>query len=165
MEALFFTDFHHRTGIRPVRGAAQGHLVNDGRAIDQPANHADVGPAQGWVVEDRGVFHLAVEHLLVDIFPRAAQGFRRAVEIEPVPCFVLHLRQQNRFATQRRGAGDPVTFRQHADNFGVRMLTNLADQGFAVGVRHPVLWLDGCLLCDALLKALFFRHVVTFMIR
>lgn len=45
------------------------------------------------------------------------------------------------------------------------MLTNLADQRLAVRVRHPVLRLDGRLLRDSLFKALFFRHVITLMIR
>ncbi len=79
--------------------------------------------------------------------------------------FVLHLRQQDRLAAQRRGAGDPVAFRQHADNFGVGMLANLADQRLTVGVRHPVLRLNRRLLRYALLKPLFLRHVITFMIR
>ena len=73
--------------------------------------------------------------------------------------FILYFRQQNRFSAQRGCAGDPVTFRQHADDFGMRMLTNLADQRFTVGVRHPVLRLNRRLLRYALLKPLFLRHV------
>jgi hypothetical protein len=46
----------------------------------------------------------------------------------------------------------------------VRVLTNLADQRLTVGIRHPVLRFDGRLLRDALVKALFFCHVITFMI-
>jgi hypothetical protein len=45
------------------------------------------------------------------------------------------------------------------------MLTNLADQRLTVGVRHPVLRLNRRLLRYALLKPLFLRHVITFMIR
>lgn len=81
-----------------------------------------------------------------------------------MPGFILYFRQQNRFAPKGRRASDPVAFRQHADDFRVRVLTNLADQRFAVGFRHPVLRFDGRLLRDALVKALFFCHVITFMI-
>ena len=165
VETLFFTDFHHRAGVRPVRGPAQRHLIDDSGTVHQPADYADIGPTQRRIVKDGGVFHLAVEHLLIDVLPGAAQRFRRAVEVEPVPGFVLHFRQQDRFSAQRRRAGDPVPFRQHADNFGVRMLTNLTDQRLTVGVRHPVLRLNRRLLRYALLKPLFLRHVITFMIR
>ena len=81
-----------------------------------------------------------------------------------MPGFILHFRQQNRFAPKGRRASDPVAFRQHADNFRVRVLAYLADQRFTVGFRHPVQRFDGRLLCNALLKALFFCHVITFMI-
>ena len=81
-----------------------------------------------------------------------------------LPGFILHFRQQNRFAPKGRRASDPVAFRQHADDFGVRVLANLTDQRLAVGIRHPVLRFDGRILRDPLLKALFFCHVITFMI-
>ena len=77
---------------------------------------------------------------------------------------ILYLSQQNRFTAQRRRAGDPVAFRQHADNFRVRVLTYLTNQGLTVGIRHPVPRFDGHFLRDALVKALFFCHVITFMI-
>ena len=102
---------------------------------------------------------------MIDVLPGAAQRFRRAVKVQAMSGFILHLRQQNGFPAQRRCAGDPVPFRQHADNLRVGVLSNLADQRLAVGIRHPVLRLDGRLLCDALLKALFLRHITTFVIR
>jgi hypothetical protein len=46
----------------------------------------------------------------------------------------------------------------------MRVLTNLADQRLTIGIRHPVLRLNRRLLRYALLKALFLRHVITFMI-
>ena len=74
---------------------------------------------------------------------------------------VLYFCEQNGLTPQRGCAGYPVAFRQHADNFRVRMLANLADQRLTVCVRHPVLRLDGRFLRDALVKALFFCHVIT----
>ncbi|MNN70500.1 hypothetical protein D3C81_1863530 [compost metagenome] len=56
--------------------------------------------------------------------------------------FVLDLGQQHCLALQRGRAGDPVAFRQLADDFRVRVLRDLADQGLAVGLGHPVLGLD-----------------------
>jgi hypothetical protein len=47
----------------------------------------------------------------------AAPSIRRAIEIEPVPCLVLHLGEQDRLAAERRRAGDPIAFGEHADDF------------------------------------------------
>ncbi len=44
---------------------------------------------------------------------------------------------------------DPVAFRQHADDFAVRVLADLAHQGLAVGLGHPVLRLDAAVGVDA----------------
>ncbi|MNP18346.1 hypothetical protein D3C76_1108270 [compost metagenome] len=93
MEALFFTDFHHRSGIGAVRGTTQGYLIDDGGTVDQPADHTNVSPVQRWIIEDGGVLHLTREHLLVDILAGAAEGFRRAVQIKAVPGFILDFRQ------------------------------------------------------------------------
>ena len=54
------------------------------------------------------------------------------------------------------GAGNPVTFGQHPDNLGVRVLRNLAHQGFAIGFGHPVPGFDADTLIDALLEPTFF---------
>ena len=75
-----------------------------------------------------------------------------------MPSFILHLGQQNGLAFERRCAGDPVAFGQHADDFRMRVLADLADQRFAVGVGHPVLRLDANVRVDFLLK-LFFERV------
>ena len=56
--------------------------------------------------------------------------------------FVLHLGQQNGLAFERGRAGDPVTFGLHADDFAVGMLADLAHQGFAISLGHPVLRLN-----------------------
>ena len=55
---------------------------------------------------------------------------------------VLHLGEQDRLAAQRRRARDPVALRQHADDFGMRVLRNLPRQRAAIGLGHPVLGLD-----------------------
>ena len=52
--------------------------------------------------------------------------------------FVLHFGQQYGFTLQRRGAGNPVAFGQHTHYFTMRVLADLPDQGFAIGIRHPV---------------------------
>ena len=56
--------------------------------------------------------------------------------------FVLHLGQQDAFAFERRGAGDPAAFGQHADDFRVRVLADLPDERLAIPLRHPVLRFD-----------------------
>ena len=59
VEALLAADAHHRAGVGRVGAAAERHLVHDRRAVDQPADGADVGPAQRRVVEDRAVLGAA----------------------------------------------------------------------------------------------------------
>ena len=59
-----------------------------------------------------------------------------------MPTLVLDLGNQNGFAFQTRGPADPIALGQHAHNFAVRMLADLAHQGFSVGVRHPILRLN-----------------------
>jgi hypothetical protein len=76
-----------------------------------------------------------------------------AVEVEAVPGLVLHLGQQDRLALQRRGAGDPVALGQLADDLGMRVLADLADQRLAIALGHPVLRLDLFARIDAVLKA------------
>ena len=67
--------------------------------------------------------------------------------------FVLHLGNQNGFAFQAGGAADPVAFGQHADDFAVRVLADLAHQGFAVGLWHPFAGLDAAIGVDAGVKS------------
>ena len=70
---------------------------------------------------------------------------------------VLHFGQQDRLAFQGRRAGDPIAFRQLADDLGMGMLGDLPDQGFAVAVGHPFLRLDLVAPVDARLKLAFGR--------
>src|SRR6185437_3253240 len=54
----------------------------------------------------------------------------------------------------------PVAFRQHPDDFRMRMLLNLPDQRAPVRLGHPVLRLDLDVSVDAgLERALLGRHV------
>ena len=79
-----------------------------------------------------------VEQLL----PVDAEGLGGGVEVEPVPGLVLDLGDEDRLAAQRRGAGDPVALGLHADDLGVRVLGDLADQRLAVLVGHRVARFD-----------------------
>ena len=59
VKALFLADAHHRARIRAVGAAADRDLVHDRRAVDQPADRADVGPGRRRVVEDARVLRRA----------------------------------------------------------------------------------------------------------
>src|SRR5580698_7427349 len=74
--------------------------------------------------------------------------------------FVLHFGDQNRLALQGWGASDPIALGQHADDFRMRVLGNLTNQGIAIARRHPVLGLDLLLGVDSREKALFERSFV-----
>ncbi|MNT56195.1 hypothetical protein D3C72_1934780 [compost metagenome] len=142
VEALFLADAHHGPGVGAVGGALQHHLVDDRRAIHQPAHRAHVGPVQRRVIEDARILGLAAVQLGDFFIAVGAQGFHGAVQVQAVAGFVLDLGHQLQFAFERWRAGDPVAFGQHADDFGVGVLGNLPDQGLAVGIWHPVLGFD-----------------------
>ncbi len=55
---------------------------------------------------------------------------------------ILHLGEQDGLALKARRPADPVALGLHADDFGMRVLRDLADQGLAVRIGHPVLRLD-----------------------
>ena len=85
---------------------------------------------------------------------RHAEGLGGAVQIQAVAGFVLNLGQQDGLALERGRARDPVAFGQLADDLGMRVLGNLADQGLAVSLGHPVLRLDPDAGVDARLESL-----------
>ena len=142
VEALLLADADHGARIGSVRAARERDLVHDRRAVDQPADHADVGPRKRRVVEDGRVLGLAGVQGFDQIVARHAQGLRRGVQVQAVTAFVLHLGEQDGLALERGRARDPVALRQHADDLGVRVLRDLPHQGLAVRLRHPVLGLD-----------------------
>ena len=152
VKGFLLADADHRARIGTVGTAAQRDLVHDRRAIDQPADRADIGPGQRRIVEDRGIFCLARQHQVDQLFARGAERLGRGIEIKPVAAFVLHFRQQRRLAAQRRRAGDPVAFGQHADDFGMGVLRDLPRQRLAIGRGHPVIRLDALFGIDARLK-------------
>ena len=142
VEALLLADPDHGARVGAVGAAAERHLVHDRGAVDEPADRAVVGPGQRRVVEDRGVLLLAVVQPVEQLGAVDAEGLRGAVEVEPVAGLVLHLRDEDRLAAQRRRAGDPVALGLHADDLRVGVLRDLADQGLAVLVGHRVARLD-----------------------
>ena len=137
VERLLLADTHHRPGIRPVGAAGQHHLVGDSRAIDQPADGADVGPAQCGVVEDRRVLVLPLVEQGLQLVAINAQRLGGRVQIEAVARLVLDLAPSGSPCDEGRG-DDPIPLRLHADDLGVGVLGDLADQGLPVVLRHPV---------------------------
>ena len=161
VEALLLADADHRAGVGAEGGALQRHLVHDRGAVDQPADRAHVGPGQGGVVEDRGILHLAAEEPLGEVVAGDAEGLGGAVEIEAVAGLVLHLGEEDGLALQRGRAGDPVALGELADDLGMGVLADLADQRLAVALGHPLLGLDLLVAVDALLEgALLGRHLL-----
>ena len=143
VERLLLADPDHGPCVGAVGAAAQRHLVDDRRAVDEPADGTDVRPGERRVVEDARVLRRAVQQLLNELLPVDAERLRAAIDVETVARFVLNLRQQRHLAPQRWRARNPIPFRQHADDLGVRMLRHHAHQLAPVPLRHPVFRLDG----------------------
>ncbi len=148
VEGLLLADADHRAGVGPVGAAAQRHLVHDRGAVDEPADRADVGPGERRVVEDRGVLLLAVVQHVEQVAAVDAERLGGRVEVQPVPGLVLHLRHQDRLATQARRTADPRALGLHADDLGVGVLGDLAHQRLAVVLRHDVARLDAAVVAD-----------------
>ena len=55
---------------------------------------------------------------------------------------VLHLGHQYGLPFKAGRSADPVAFWKHAHNLRVGVLTDLPNQRFPVGVRHPILRLN-----------------------
>ena len=142
VERLLLADPDHRPRVGAVGAPAQRDLVGDRRAVDQPADRADIGPREGRVVEDRGVLLPAGVQRVEQVGAVDAEGLRGGVEVEPVAGLVLHLRHQDRLATQAGRAADPVALRLHADDLGVGVLRDLPHQRAPVGLGHLVARLD-----------------------
>ena len=152
MEGFLLAHTDHRARIRPERAAAQRNLIADSGSVDQPADHTHVGVCQRRIVEDRGVLLLSLDQFGGQIATIGTERLGRGVEIQTVPGFVLDLRHQDRLASQRRRTGEPVSLGLHSDDFGMRMLGDLADQSLAVAVRHPVARLDALVCRDRLVE-------------
>ena len=152
VEALLLADADHRPRIGSIGAAAERDLVHDRRAVDEPADGADVGPGQRRIVEDRGILGLAGQELVDHLLARHAERLGGGVEVEPVAALVLHLGEQRGLPLQRRRAGDPVALRQHADDLGMGVLGDLTDEGAPVGLGHPVVRLDALFIVDPRLE-------------
>jgi len=87
-----------------------------------------------------------------------AQRFSGTVQIQTMPAFVLHLGNQNGFALQAWRPTDPIALGQHAHNFAVRVLANLANQSFAISVWHPIAGLHFAVGIDAGIELGLQRH-------
>src|SRR3546814_14434592 len=59
LKRFFLAHPYHGARIRAVGTSAQGNLVDDGGAVDQPSDHADIGPGQRRVIENAGILGLA----------------------------------------------------------------------------------------------------------
>ena len=71
-----------------------------------------------------------------------AERLGAAVDVEAVARLVLHLGDERHLPLQRRRAGDPVAFGQHAHDLGMRVLGHHPDELLPVALGHPVLGLD-----------------------
>ena len=80
------------------------------------------------------------------------ERLRGTIKILAMTGLILNLGEQDRLAPQGRRARDPVALGQHADNFAVGVLADLADQRTAVGLGHSVLDLDKLVRCNARLE-------------
>src|ERR1039458_6875599 len=161
MKTFLSADAHHGPRIGAVGATAQRNLVHDRRAVDQPADGADIGPGRRRIVEYAGILGLARQQLVDQLIAADAESLGGAVQISAVAALVLYFGDQNGFAQQGGRARDPIPLRQHADNLGMGVLRDLADQGGAVSRRHPVLRLDLFFPLDACLEMPLPRHVIS----
>ncbi len=158
VERLLLADPDHGPGVGPERAAAQHHLVGDRGAVDQPADRADVGPGERRVVEDRRVLLAPGVQQVEELVAGDAERLGGGVEVEPVAGLVLDLGHEDRLALQRRCPGDPVALGLHADDLGVGVLGDLADQRLAVVVGHPVRRFDLLVGVDEGVESLLSGH-------
>ena len=158
VKAFFFANPNHSAGVRPIAALAQGHLVHDGRTIDQPTNSAHVCPREGGIIEDGAVFRLARVQRVEHFIPADAQRLGSGVQIQPVSGLVLNFCQQNGLALEAGCTRDPIALGLHADDFAVCMLTDLTDEGLAVSIRHPVFGFNFLVRSDVIFKPLIQVH-------
>src|SRR3546814_12262603 len=112
VEALVLADADHGAGIGTVACALQRHLVHDRRAVDQPADRADIRPGERRIVEDGAVLGLARMQRLYHLLAAGAERLGRRIEIEAVPRLVLNLCAPTGLAPGRRRGRYPVSLRQ-----------------------------------------------------
>ena len=124
--------------------------------IAAPSTSQPIAPTSAQVsvgvVEDARVLLASLVEQVDEFSTIDAERLRRAVQVEAVSRLVLHLGHEDRLAPQRRGPGDPVALGLHADDLGVGVLRDLADQRLAVAVGHPVARLDALVGVDQRLE-------------
>ncbi len=143
MERLLLADAAHGAGVRAVRRLAQRGLVDDRRTVRQPGDRAGVRPGERRVVEGGGIPLVTCVEGVEQIRAVDAERLCGGVQIEAVAGLVLDLGDEHRLAVQRRGPSQPGTLRLHADDLGMGVLGDLAQQHPAVAVGHPVARFDG----------------------
>ena len=160
VKALLPANANHGARIRAVGAAAQRNLVHDCRAVDQPADGADVGPGECRIIEDAGVLRLARQQLIDHFIAVDPERLGGAVQVCAMTALVLHLGDQNGLAQQLGARVIQFPSGQHADDLGMGMLGDLADQGRAIARGHPILRLDLLLPIDARLEAPLARQLI-----
>jgi hypothetical protein len=155
VKILLGADPQHGTGIGTIRGLGERGLVDDRRAVDQPADRADIRPAERGVVEDARVLRGAGEQLSDHLLARRPQRLGGPVEVQAVTGLVLHLGEEPPLAPQTRCARDPIAFGQHADHLGVRVLGDHAQELLSIALRHPVAGLDRLVGLEPALEVAF----------
>ena len=160
MKAFLPANPHHGSRIGTVGAAAQRNLIHDRRAVDQPADGADIGPGGRRVVEYARILGLTRQQLIDQLIAAHAESLGGAVQVGAVATLVLHLGDQNGLAQQGRRARDPISLRQHADDLGMGVLRDLANQRGAVSRGHPVLRLDLLFAIDARLEVPLARYII-----
>src|SRR3712207_7059474 len=96
------TLFPYTTLFRSVGRLGEDRLVDDRRAVDEPADDADVGVAQRRVVEDARVLRLSRQELVDQLLAAYPERLGPAVDVEPVAGLVLHLREQDHLPAKAR---------------------------------------------------------------
>jgi hypothetical protein len=110
--------------------------------------HSGICPGERRVVEDARVLLAAGVQQVDEVVAFDTQRLGSAVEVQPVPSLVLHFGHEDGLAPQRRRPGDPVALGLHADDLGVRVLRDLADQRAPVLIGQPVARLDALVRLD-----------------
>ena len=142
----------HRADVGPVGAVGQRLLVHDRGAVDEPLDHGDVRPRRSRVVEAVVVLGLPGAEVTQHVLAGLAEILGHSVEHLAVSDFVLDLGRQGELATQAWGAGDPLAFRQRADDLAVGVVLGHAEHADAVCLRHPIARLDEHTIGDVRLE-------------
>lgn len=90
-ETLLPADTDHRPRIGSIGTPAQRDLIDDRRAINQPADRSDIRPAQRRIIEDRALLRLLAAQCGYRLLARRAERLRRSIKAHAMPAFILYL--------------------------------------------------------------------------